>query len=749
MISPKKQNIFIAVALALLFTLFCAASLNFMSFVQQSLWDNAVKHVMESTARAANALQRNAVKDLELLRMLAQDLEQGMSSDEQRIIGKLQTHLSGTGSLAALIFKDGTGYTDTGLAVTLTPEERKLVQGLNKQGGMLPPYRNRGSGRRTLTIYTPVKFPDGREAHLFKGYNVESLYAAYALSFYNNTGFAYVTLPGGEIIMRSLHPASNKTFTSLFDIINGNGNRPEVIEAFRDSLKNGKTGVAVFNDADGENVFCYVPMPDMEGWYLVSIIPNAVIMKEANAIILRTLLLCGLLFAGLLAVFFIYRRLKRGYQREIRALAFTDTLTGIRNFTKFKIDGDALLQAPDAPHYAVLTLDILNFQVVNEVLGYNIGDALLQRLALLLGELARPGALTARVNGDHFVVLLPYDKKQDLTAYCDALLRALNGYARSQAGSYHIELRTGICCAEDGDAATGINDLLDRANIALKAIKAKGAQPWNFYDSGMRVRILREKELEMRMGRALRDGEFQIHIQPKYRLDSLELAGGEALVRWQSPDHGFLPPAEFIPLFEKNRFIIQLDQYVFTAVCRLLRQWLDAGVAPCPLAVNVSRVQFYTLDFVETYIGIKKRYDIPDGLLELEFTESIFIENVELLRTAVQELRQAGFSCAIDDFGAGYSSLNILKDLPVDVLKLDGVFFRSLKSNGRDKVVIQNIVHMAGELQMATVAEGVETLEQVNFLKDTNCDMVQGYVFARPMPAEKFAERLRNSGDTC
>ena len=281
MISPKKQNIFIAVALALLFTLFCAASLNFMSFVQQSLWDNAVKHVMESTARAANALQRNAVKDLELLRMLAQDLEQGMSSDEQRIIGKLQTHLSGTGSLAALIFKDGTGYTDTGLAVTLTPEERKLVQGLNKQGGMLPPYRNRGSGRRTLTIYTPVKFPDGREAHLFKGYNVESLYAAYALSFYNNTGFAYVTLPGGEIIMRSLHPASNKTFISLFDIINGNGNRPEVIEAFRDSLKNGKTGVAVFNDADGENVFCYVPMPDMEGWYLVSIIPNAVIMKSS------------------------------------------------------------------------------------------------------------------------------------------------------------------------------------------------------------------------------------------------------------------------------------------------------------------------------------------------------------------------------------------------------------------------------------------------------------------------------------
>ena len=490
-------------------------------------------------------------------------------------------------------------------------------------------------------------------------------------------------------------------------------------------------------------------MPDLEGWYLVSIIPNAVIMKEANAIILRTLFLCGLLFAGLLAVFFIYRRLKRGYQREIRALAFTDTLTGIRNFTKFKIDGDTLLQTPGAPRYAVLALDILNFQVVNEVLGYNIGDALLQRLALLLGESARPGALTARVSGDHFVVLLPYDKKQELTAYCDALLRALNGYVRSQAGSYHIELRTGICCAEDGDAATGINDLLDRANIALKAIKAKGAPPWNFYDSGMRARILREKELEMRMGQALRDEEFQVHIQPKYRLDSLRLAGGEALVRWQSPDHGFLPPAEFIPLFEKNRFIIQLDQYVFTTVCRLLRQWLDAGLAPCPLAVNVSRVQFYTLGFVETYIGIKKQYDIPDGLLELEFTESIFIENVELLRTAVQELRQAGFSCAIDDFGAGYSSLNILKDLPVDVLKLDGAFFRSLKSNGRDKVVIQNIVHMAGELQMATVAEGVETLEQVNFLKDTNCDMVQGYVFARPMPAEKFTERRRNPGDTC
>ena len=388
---------------------------------------------------------------------------------------------------------------------------------------------------------------------------------------------------------------------------------------------------------------------------------------------------------------------------------------------------------------------MLNFKIYNDVMGYSEGDALLKAFARILEREAPRPVLVARMLADAFLVLFPYKGKEELVTYCEAYSRALNGFIVSREQNYQLELRSGICCVEDSDASD-INSLLDRANMALKTIKMKGAAQWKFYDRTMRDKLLREKDLEIRMEKALADGEFLVYIQPKYWVGTRALAGGEALVRWKSPDQGFLSPGEFIPLFEKNRFIVKLDQFMFTSVCGLLRQWLDAGIEPRPLSVNVSQMQFHTPDFVERYIGIKSQYAIPDGLLELEFTESIFFDNVALLSSAVHEFRRAGIKCSIDDFGAGYSSLNVLKALPVSVLKLDGMFFRTAKDDEQANIVIRNIMRMAGELKMATVAEGVETPEQVAFLETTGCDIIQGYVFARPMPAAEFTELLAGEG---
>lgn len=745
MMTSRRQNLFIGSVGALLFGVLCWISFDFMHSVQQSLWDNSVKNIMESTARGANVLQRGYVKDLEMLRMLASELEQGKSSDSGRIRSKLKTFLSDTGNLSALIFEDGTGYVDSGLAVTLTPQEMETFKGLHESSGLLFPHRNRGTGRRTFTIYTVVDFPDGRKAYLFKGYNVETLYATYAMSFYNNTGFSYVVAPDGNIAMRSVHPASNKTFSNLFDLISQSENNPDVVESFRNSLKNGKIGIAVFSNRHEEFVFCYVPMPEMDGWYIVSIVPNVEIMREANSIIQKTLFICFLIFVGFLICFLIYLYITRGYQKENYALAYTDKLTGVRNFTKFRQDGEGMLQAPDGLPCALLSINMLNFKIYNDVMGYSEGDALLKAFARILEREAPRPVLVARMLADAFLVLFPYKGKGELVTYCEAYSRALNGFIVSREQNYQLELRSGICCVEDSDASD-INSLLDRANMALKTIKVKGAAQWKFYDHTMRDKLLREKDLEIRMEKALADGEFLVYIQPKYWVGTRALAGGEALVRWKSPDQGFLSPGEFIPLFEKNRFIVKLDQFMFTSVCGLLRQWLDAGIEPRPLSVNVSRMQFHTPDFVERYIRIKSQYAIPDGLLELEFTESIFFDNVALLSSAVHELRRAGIKCSIDDFGAGYSSLNVLKALPVSVLKLDGMFFRTAKDDEQAKIVIRNIMRMAGELKMATVAEGVETHQQVAFLETTGCDIIQGYVFARPMPAAEFTELLAGEG---
>lgn len=748
MMTPKKQNLLIGCIVILLFVALSWMSFDFMDSVQTSLWDNSVKNIMESTARGASALQRSYTKNLEMLRLLADELGQGNSSDKEKVLSRLKIlFASSTEGFSALVFADGTGYMGNGLPVTLAPEEVYFLRALNKQSGLILPHRNRGTGRRVFTIYVAFTFSDGQKAYLFKSYNVESLYLEYALTFYNNTGFSYVVTQDGDIVMRSPHPASNKTSASLFDIISWNGNDPEVVRSFRSSLGNGKTGMAVFKDKNGENLFCYVPMPEMDGWYIVSIVPNREIMREADFITRKTLFICFLVFAGFLVVFLVYLHMNQGYQKEIRNLAYTDQLTGIRNFTKFRIDSEALLNAPDTPNYAALSTDMLNFKIFNSVMGYAAGNVLLRAFAQMLENETKQSVICARVVSDKFFVLFPYQDKSELLEYCNSLGMALLRFMESSCRNYRMELRIGICCIEDCDVVPEINALIDRANIALKAIKTKGALPYNFYDHTMRDKLLREKELEMRMEKSLQSGDFIVYFQPKYRLDTKCLAGGEALVRWETPDQGLLSPGEFIPLFERNRFIAKLDQFIFTAVCAFLRQWLDAGLNPQPVSVNVSRVQFYMPDFEKHYIQIKEQYNVPDGLLELEFTESIFFENVELLNATMHTLKHAGFHCSIDDFGTGYSSLNLLKDLPADTLKLDGAFFHTAKDDNRAKTVIRNIIRMAREMNMITVAEGVETWEQVEFLETAGCDMVQGYVFGRPMAAEDFA-KLFSKGES-
>ena len=745
MVKHKRQRVTVVTLIGLLFAALCWVSFNFMDSVQSSLWENSVKNILESTTRGASLLQRNYLKDLEMLRMLSLELGSGDSTDADRIRDRLKLFLSGAGTLSALVFEDGTGYLDNGLAVTLNSEEQERVRNLSEKSGLLFPQRNRATERRTFTIFTTVDFRDGRHAYLFKGYNVETLYAEYALSFYNNTGFSYVISPDGNIAMRPLHPASNRTLSNLFEIIGEGNNDPEVVESFRDSLQRGKSGVAVFDDGNGEKVVCYVAMPEMAGWYVVSIVPNAEIMREANVIVRQALLICFLGFVGLLAAFLVYARMNRNYRKEIHALAYSDTLTGIRNFQKFREDGDELLNAPGAPKYAMLSIDMLNFKIFNDVMGYAEGDALLKAFSRVLERAPGKKVLTARMVADHFVALLSYEDKEELREYCTFLARAVDAFIVSRRLIFRQELRVGICCTEDSDAAPGVNALLDRAGIALQAIKVKGANLWNFYDHSMRDGIVREKELEARMEKALADGEFQTFIQPKYWLESRRLAGGEALVRWKTRKEGMLSPGEFIPLFEKNRFIIRLDRHMLTSTCRLLRKWLDEGRHVLPLSVNVSRVQFYTPDFVNAYIQIKDEYEIPDGLVELEFTENMFFEDISRLSFIVGRLKHAGFRCSIDDFGSGYSSLNMLKDLSMDALKLDRGFFRTAQDSERARIVVRNMLNMADELRMLTVAEGVETEEQVKFLETSGCDIVQGYIFGRPMPAEEFDELLASA----
>lgn len=235
----------------------------------------------------------------------------------------------------------------------------------------------------------------------------------------------------------------------------------------------------------------------------------------------------------------------------------------------------------------------------------------------------------------------------------------------------------------------------------------------------------------------MENNEFVVYFQPKVELKTNKIAGAEALVRWQDPKKGLIPPDEFIPIFEKNGFITKLDIYVFEEVCKTIRKWLNEGINPIPVSVNLSRMHLQNPNFLKKYKEIQEKYEVPADLLEIELTETLVFENFEQLKKVIDDIHQMGFSCSIDDFGSGYSSLNLLKEIPVDILKLDRIFF-SKKNDKRGNSVIESIISLAKKLNMTTISEGVETISQVEFLRKADCDLVQGYVYSKPLAKDDF-----------
>jgi EAL domain-containing protein (putative c-di-GMP-specific phosphodiesterase class I) len=265
-----------------------------------------------------------------------------------------------------------------------------------------------------------------------------------------------------------------------------------------------------------------------------------------------------------------------------------------------------------------------------------------------------------------------------------------------------------------------------------------------FFNIEMSKQKIWERKVEDDMERALMNKEFQVYLQPKFSTGEETLGGAEALVRWIHPTEGFVPPNRFIPIFEQNGFILKLDDFMLEEVAKQQAKWISEGWQVVPISVNVSRAHFTREDLAEHISEIVDRYQVPHEVIELELTESAFFDDKEMLLSTVKKLRDAGFSVSMDDFGAGYSSLNSLKELSLDVLKIDADFFRGSDSLERGMLIVTEVINLAKKLNMKIVAEGIESREQVDFLKEQECDLIQGYYFAKPMPLSEFEKNYKN-----
>lgn len=426
-------------------------------------------------------------------------------------------------------------------------------------------------------------------------------------------------------------------------------------------------------------------------------------------------------------------------QRALAYRAEYDELTGYGNFDKFKREVREKLKERGGRNCSLWYSDLKNFKYINDIYGYDTGDKLLRYWADIIAADLKPGETLARISADNFALFRYYEDRQTLNDRFVSVAKGLQRFEEGISKNFPIEIVAGVYCVEGAGEPLSVEDMIDRANMAQKTVKSLPGSRMAFYSEDMRSRVILEKTMESEMERALRDGEFCVYLQGQVDIQAgNRISGAEALARWNHPTRGMIPPSEFIPLFEKNGFIVELDRYIYECVCRYLAERARNGESLFKIAINASRLTLLQPDFLERYTEIKNAYGIRDGLLELECTETVLIENLQAIGDATARLRQCGFLIGMDDFGSGYSSLNVLKDVVVDVLKLDMAFFQNGLTRERDRAIVASIVSMAGALDMHVVAEGVETIEQVTFLRRIGCDTVQGYVFSRPVPMQAF-----------
>lgn len=422
-----------------------------------------------------------------------------------------------------------------------------------------------------------------------------------------------------------------------------------------------------------------------------------------------------------------------------RQKSILDELTGIYNRNGFYQATEELFAKNPDTKYIIAYWNVKRFKVINELFGRDAGDAILIQMSeMIKAAYAEVEGTYGRMESDNFVTCFPADLLQGDRSF----VHSGDIVYESEGTEYHFAACYGLYVVED--KSVSIASMVDRSRIAMDTVKDSYVKPFAYYNDDMRQSIVMEQMLMSGCEAAIRENQFEVYYQPVCNAADGTITSAEGLVRWKHPEKGMISPGTFIPLFERNGFISILDRYVWDKVCQMLRRRIDEGRDVVPISINVSRVDFYNQQLCEDIVKTVEKYGLDPSILRLEVTESSYSDNPQCVMETVKKLQENGFTIMMDDFGSGYSSLNTLKDLPVDILKIDMRFMNDLEKGGKSAVILESVVRMAKWMSLRAVAEGVETEEELNFLKSVECNYIQGYYFYRPMPEQDFENLLNN-----
>ncbi|HBF2305455.1 TPA: bifunctional diguanylate cyclase/phosphodiesterase, partial [Clostridioides difficile] len=469
-----------------------------------------------------------------------------------------------------------------------------------------------------------------------------------------------------------------------------------------------------------------------------SVLSNQIVFiseKHSNAKLysFATALFIYLIFSTISLLIWEYYNKKR-----FKRIFYTDNLTKIKNQVAFENRAIEILHNASNKEYVLLNIDIDNFKYINDTHGYEYGDKVLIIVAAALSKTFNIKETCARIGSDNFVILAKYrdslleDIREMLT---NAIISELDMNVTQTIsyciGAYLVEI--------DNLGYKSINSMMDKANIAHKVSKTRGISSTVWYNENLLKQLQMENSIYNYMYKAIENEEFHMYLQPKFQISSLNVVSAEALVRWFSPELGFLSPDEFIPLFEKSGFIIELDFYMLKKACSFVKKtFMKKNQYTYPIAVNFSRVTIYQNSFYQRFLDTVKEYEIPFKYIEIEVTESAFNEISQPVISILEELKKLGFLISMDDFGSGYSSLSLLCSLSINGLKLDKSLLKETFNREKVYSIIQCIIEMSHRIGMSVVCEGIETKKDLEFLNTVKCDVGQGFYFSKPIEEKEF-----------
>lgn len=736
----------VLLAVILIFGLgLCQYSKSLISNMQESAYDT----LNELTQQQVFNINLKLKMDVSSIKSMAQILSD--TGKEKLSSAKFLKELQRNTSFSYMAYADinGDGYNSSGQVLNVSDREffKKALLG---QTTVSMPVKSQLEDTTIIPISTPI-FTDNEVSGILIGvYNTDKL-RDMILPSYGGEGFAYVTDAQGKIIIEP--KSKNSVFTNKYgfdNIFTGfelcefllNDN----LETIKLNMQFGLAGKSLVK-IDGLKRYSHYAPLGFNGWYLFMMVPEHAIMRQLQAIIQNSVMLAVavifIVICFLVLIMYLQQRTdkeRKKYTEKLENIAFYDEVTGAPTVYRFKQLAVSQLQENPQTKAALIKFDIVNFKLINDIYGFDTGNKILKAVKEAVDEIAKKANSTnifcTRINADEFVVFDGQGGAESGTDRWNVFLREFHEKTDLLVKHWRFEFCAGRYFTSYGEDDLGT--AMEKVNLAHRTAKKEGISGFCDYDISLRKIYIEKIEIENKMHDALKNNEFKLYLQPKYCLSNEKLAGAEALVRWQLQDGEIISPGKFISIFESNGFITKLDFYMFEQVCALISNWRQQGKKPVPISVNFSRLHLTNPDFVTQLVDIANKYEIERRLLEIELTESVFFDNAEIIENLLHDLRKEGFSLSIDDFGTGYSSLGLLKDLPIDIIKIDQSFFTNNKYAQRARAVIESVMQMAKKLGIFTVAEGVETKEHVNLLRSVGCDLVQGYYFARPEKAEQF-----------